>query len=167
MTHGLRHPIQPKLVHTLLRLPASLGHPVDHKKETPRKEGNQRTIDPRLSRFMRATDNGDLRHVNELVELCAPKLADNTLANLLRSHTLRLPAAEVSRTILLPTLTHHCSSFSFFPFSPREYVPSQRAHILRDDHVISIQSKKFACPKQLFNQTDTKNHETLLSQAKH
>ena len=116
MRHGLRRSVQPKLVHTLLRLPASLGYPIDHKKETPRREGNQRTINSGLFRFMRATDNGDLRHVNELVELCAQKLADNTLANLLRSHTLRLPALEVSGTVLPPTLTNHCPSFSLFSF---------------------------------------------------
>jgi hypothetical protein len=38
------------------------------------------------------------------------------LANLLRSHTLRLPALEVSGTVLPPTLTNHCPSFSLFSF---------------------------------------------------
>jgi len=92
MGHGFRFSVQPKLVCTLLRIPPSLADIGDREKKIHGKEGGKRAVHSGASWLVRSAVNGDLRHINEPVELCPQKLADNTVAHLLRSHTFWLPA---------------------------------------------------------------------------
>ena len=92
MWYGIRSSVQPKLVRPFLRVPPSLADVGDHEKEVHRKDGSKRAVHPRPPRVMRPIVNGDLRHINEPVDLCLWKLARNTVAHLLRSHTFWLPA---------------------------------------------------------------------------
>jgi len=93
MRHDIRFPIQPRLVRAFLHIPPSLVGVGNREKKTLQKEGSERAVRPRLSRVMRPSVNGDVRHINEPVELCPQKLARNSVAHLLRSHTFWLPTA--------------------------------------------------------------------------
>jgi len=91
MWHGIRFSVQPRLVRAFLHIPPSLAGIGGREKKMLRKEGSERAVHPKLSRVMRPSVNRDVRHVNELVELCPQKLARNSVAHLLRSHTFWLP----------------------------------------------------------------------------
>ncbi len=104
MWHGIRCSVQPKLVRAFCRIPISLAVVDDHEKKTHGKERGERTVRLGPSRIMRPSVNGDLRHINESVELCSCELARNAVAYVFCSHTFRLPVAQACGKILL--LTH-------------------------------------------------------------
>ena len=91
MWHGIRCSVQPELVRAFLCIPPSLVDADEHEKKVHRKERGKRTVPPRPSRIMHLTVGGDFCNIHEPVELCPAKLACNTLADVLRSHTLWLP----------------------------------------------------------------------------
>ena len=91
MWHGIRCSVQPELVRAFLCIPPSMADADEHEKKVHGKERSKRAVPPRPSRIMRPTVNVDLRDIHEPVELCPAKLARNTLADVLRSHTLWLP----------------------------------------------------------------------------
>ena len=100
MWHGIRCSVQPKLVRAFFRIPISLAVVDDHEKKAHGKERGERTVRPGPSRIMRPSVNGDLRHINESVELCSRELARNAVAHVLRGHTFRLPVAQACGKVL-------------------------------------------------------------------
>ena len=82
-----------------------MGSRADHKAQEPRQTRGQRTSRLSFQWPVHPGTHGVLRRVHEPVALHARRLARDSLANILRGDTVRIPAAQVHRRARARALT--------------------------------------------------------------
>jgi hypothetical protein len=90
--HVIHFRVQFKLVLAFRSVLTGLVNNNNNHKKTPKQKRGKKAAYIQRHLFMRPYINGDFRYIHEPLELPSRKLARDTMANLLRRHTFRLPA---------------------------------------------------------------------------